>query len=209
MQTKPRTPRQKEQYERILETTREILAEQGYEGMQMRVLAERAGVSPMTIYNRFGNKDDLILRALQDLLNGQAEEAAETGLTGVELRLATAKIQVSQILRTPEYARAMASMLFSASPETPIVKTLLGDQLELLRTEVLQMQKSGELNNSVDLDLLVNSLVVSGWASILLWHKELVTDEEFDHHYTRAGILALAPAMTPETRQRYAKLLQA
>ena len=72
---KPPTARQMDRRRRILESTRDLLAEGGYEGLQMRVLAERAGVSPMTLYNRFGNKDDLILTALQEMLGGLRGEA--------------------------------------------------------------------------------------------------------------------------------------
>ena len=72
---KPPTARQMDRRRRILESTRDLLAEGGYDGLQMRVLAERAGVSPMTLYNRFGNKDDLILTALQEMLGGLRGEA--------------------------------------------------------------------------------------------------------------------------------------
>ena len=208
MQTKPRTPRQQEQYERILQTTREMLAEDGYEGMQMRLLAERAGVSPMTLYNRFGNKDDLILLALQDLLNGLAEEAQATGLKGIEFQLANTRILARQILDTPEYARAMAQMLFSAAPGAPIIQTLLGNQLESGAAHIQEMLDLGELDSSVDMTLMVRSLAVSGWSTILLWHKSLLSDEAFIEQYQRSALLVLAAAMTPETRLRYADLLK-
>ena len=81
-EARPLTPRQSDQRERVLEATRQMLAQDGYEGLQMRSLAEAAGVSLMTIYNRFGNKDDVIL--LGDL-NVDTAGLSELGrIPGVE-----------------------------------------------------------------------------------------------------------------------------
>ena len=47
---------------------REFVADQGYEGMVMSQVAERAGVSPTTLYNLYNTKDELVLAALRELL---------------------------------------------------------------------------------------------------------------------------------------------
>lgn len=201
------TPRQKEQRARVLAGTRELLAEQGYDGLQMRVLAERCGVSTMTLYNRFGNKDDLILVALQELLGSLAAETNASGKRGIEELLDLASRTADQILATPQYAQAMASMLFNAQPDSPICQTLLVAVIDESRNFIEQMLKLGELNNSVDTELLVRNLGVCRWSAILLWMKQIHTDAEFKAQYVCAPILTLAPAMTPKTRAIYAPKL--
>ena len=206
-QTKPRTPRQQQQYERVLECTRQMLAEAGYEGMQMRVLAERAGVSLMTIYNRFGNKDDLILLALQELLGNLATQAQQSGKQGIEFVLHNAAVIGRQIMATPEYAKAMALMLFNAHSDSPIVAALLTNGIDNARQQIAEMIGMGELDDSIDAELLAQSMAMCGWSSILLWMKGVVTDAQFQAHYARAPLLVLAPAMTAAARARYAERL--
>jgi len=186
-----------------------MLAEEGYEGLQMRLLAERADVSLMTIYNRFGNKDDLILLALQEMLSGLGDEAQTSGKQGVEFILHNAAIIARQIMATPEYAKAMALMLFNGQPQSPIVQALLSNGIETAARQIEAMQQLGELNDSIDSRALAQNLATCGWSSILLWMKGIVPDTRFRQHYVRAPLLVLAAAMTPSTRKRYAHRLGA
>lgn len=204
---KPLTPRQLDRHKRIVECTRDLLAEQGYEGLQMRVLADRAGVSPMTLYNRFGNKDDLILIALQELLAELAGRARVSRRTGIAFVLHTAQVNANQIVATPRYAKAMALMLFNGQPESPIVRTLLINNLDETQRQVREMMAAGELDDSVDAALLERNLSVCGWSTILLWMTGVIPDCEFEREYVRAPLLVLAPAMTPRTRSAYAAML--
>ena len=62
------TPRQEDRRQRILASARDLVADQGYDGMVMSQVAERAGVSPTTLYNLYNTKDQLVLEALRELL---------------------------------------------------------------------------------------------------------------------------------------------
>ncbi len=203
-EAKPLTPRQADQRERVLESTRQMLAEVGYEGLQMRTLAEAAGVSLMTIYNRFGNKDDLILLALQDMLAELGEEAASSGCTGIELVLENAAVVAEQILATPKYAKAMALMLFNGEPGSPIVAALLANNVSQAHARIDEMRAAKHINDGVDSDALARNLGICTWSTILLWMKGLIPDESFAREYRRAPLFVLAPAMTPATRKKYA-----
>ena len=59
----PLTLRQLERRERILETAIELAAEGGYEAVQMRDVATRAGVALGTLYRYFSSKDHLLAAA--------------------------------------------------------------------------------------------------------------------------------------------------
>ena len=209
MTEKQLTPRQADRRQRILEATRDLLADAGYEGLQMRLLAERAGVAPMTLYNLFGNKDDLILVALRDMLGDIARRAQSTGKRGIELLVENVALTAEQILTTPKYAQAMALMLFNAPEDSPIAQTLLINNVEQSRRRISEMLDAGEVDDTVDSELLARSLAVCGWAVILLWIKGVVPDAEFRHQYQCAPLLVLAPAMTKRSRLRYAARLKA
>ena len=69
IKVKELTPRQESRRHRILKVTREMVADHGYEGMVMSEVAERADVSPTTLYNLYNTKDELLLEALLSLIH--------------------------------------------------------------------------------------------------------------------------------------------
>ena len=70
--SKTLTPRQRERRARILQTARELIDESGYAGMTTRELAARAGVSATTLFNLYNTKEELLLAALRQQLDGKA-----------------------------------------------------------------------------------------------------------------------------------------
>ncbi len=192
----------------MLACTRELLAEEGYDGLQMRLLAERAGVALMTLYNRFGNKDDLILLSLQELLAELAERAASSGKTGIEFVLYNSGIIADQILATPRYAKAMTLMLFNGQIGSPIVDTLLVNNVKQSLAQVHDMIAQGELTREIEPELLARNLSTCTWSTNLLWMKGIIPDNRFKREYQRAPILVLAPAMSPAALKKYKKLLR-
>lgn len=202
------TPLQAERKARVLECTRELLAEVGYDGLQMRLLAERAGVALMTLYNRFGNKDDLILLALQELLAELAGRARSSGREGIEFILHNGGIIADQILETPRYAQAMALMLFNGQIGSPIVNALLVNNVSQNLKRVREMIELKELTEDVDANLLARTLSTCTWSTNLLWMKGLIPDSEFKREYQRAPLLVLAPAMSPSTLEKYRHYLR-
>ena len=65
----PRSPgRPKDMAKRaaILEAATELFVEKGYEGTSMEAVAAAAGVSKLTVYSHFGNKQGLFVEAVRD-----------------------------------------------------------------------------------------------------------------------------------------------
>ncbi len=60
-------PRSKKSDRAILDATLELLAEQGFDGLSIEGVADRAGVGKTTIYRRWANKEALVSAALQDM----------------------------------------------------------------------------------------------------------------------------------------------
>jgi AcrR family transcriptional regulator len=69
----------------VLTAARELFAELGFERTTMRAVAARAGVDPALIYHYFGDKDGLLVAALQPpvdettVFSGLADEADRAG----------------------------------------------------------------------------------------------------------------------------------
>lgn len=62
------TERQAQRRERVLRAAIELAAEGGYDGVQMRAVAERADVALGTVYHYFSSKDHLLAESLNEWL---------------------------------------------------------------------------------------------------------------------------------------------
>ena len=60
--------------ERILEATSQILAKDGYAALNMVDIAAAAEVTPPTIFNLIGRKEDLLLSLSRSLQSNQSQE---------------------------------------------------------------------------------------------------------------------------------------
>lgn len=57
----------------ILDAARDILAQEGYEGLSMRKVARRIDYSPTAIYLHFKDRDDLVSSVCEQLMSGLAK----------------------------------------------------------------------------------------------------------------------------------------
>ena len=83
---RPRQERSKRTYERLLDVTGQLLEEVGVDRISTNLVAERAGVSPPTIYHYFADKYAL-LRAL-----GERLMAAQNALVAIDFHQSESEI---------------------------------------------------------------------------------------------------------------------
>ena len=203
------TPLQRERRERILNTTRAQLSELGYDGINMRDLAAAADVSPTTLYNLYENKDVLVLSALQDQLEQMARQAEAHPEDGLTYLLEISRAISQQIQETPRWADAIARLLFQASPEDPISRTLLIDTLAARRAALEAMRQAGELNPDADTAALARSLMGAIWSTLLLWTKSVITLEVLPVELLRSQLYVLLAEATEAVRPRLEQELEA
>jgi AcrR family transcriptional regulator len=110
--------RHDETRERILEATLELISEKGYIGATTREIASQAGVSELTLFRKFGNKEHLFeemlsnftfLPRLKDLLAEIDEMPVEKGLNTIGIRY----------LKTLRERRALVQILLSEISHYP------------------------------------------------------------------------------------------
>ena len=65
---KPGRPRSAQAHKAIIDTTLELLAEEGYQGLSIEAVAARAGVGKTTIYRRWSSKEELVMEAMRHVL---------------------------------------------------------------------------------------------------------------------------------------------
>lgn len=90
--------------DRIINTTREVLLEDGYRNISLRKIARKIGVSATSIYLHFENKDDLIHTLMEqaiDRLNDRLEEKASTDKNPIQKLNDLAHVYIDFALKSP------------------------------------------------------------------------------------------------------------
>ena len=108
------SPRQIARREAILKCARESLSKHGYEGLTMRGLAEEVGVATSTLYNLYGNKDDLLLAAVDDLLVELADSARSAEMEGIDAILMMNEVTTAQIQKDSTLCRCDDTLAFTS-----------------------------------------------------------------------------------------------
>ncbi|HEX5755153.1 MAG TPA: TetR/AcrR family transcriptional regulator, partial [Arenimonas sp.] len=79
--TSPGRPKDLEKRAAILEAAKALFVEHGYDGTSMDAIAQRAGVSKLTVYSHFQDKDSLFVEAVK----AKCEEQLPPDLFSVDL----------------------------------------------------------------------------------------------------------------------------
>jgi len=143
----------------ILKSARKVVSHMGYDGLTMRGLAEASEVSPKTLYNLYKSKDELLLAALDDLLNGLVQTVHQTSDSkGFDYLLLRQERFSEEINNNPSYAQAMARALFQAKPEDILVKNLLVTPIRDILSQLKYEQRQGNLIQGLNLEDIARSL---------------------------------------------------
>ena len=143
---KPGRPKNPDLAQRLIRATRACFARRGFDGIAMDEIAWKAGMSKMTIYHCFRNKQTLLEATLDDLL-AQIPHASELtyGITGdsIEAKLLVVAQRLVRVLASADFElirRSLASDLppplrerileTAALPYFRAIQTFLDDQAD-------------------------------------------------------------------------------
>lgn len=142
--------------EAILGATRDLLAEKGLQGLSMRTLAQRVGVSATAIYHYFENKDELVRRVVEggfQRFGEYMEEAQRVHPKGsLERVRAVGEAYLQFALENHAYFRVLFSL---QHPDPHSLDDLPeGGGYGLLRQAVVDAMDAGAMR-TIDPDLMV------------------------------------------------------
>ncbi len=115
----------------ILEAAKALFVDQGYTGVSMDAIAGQAGVSKLTVYSHFGDKESLFSEAVKSkcvemlpdtLFVADAEGPLRDQLLGIataffELISSDAAVSVQRVMMAPETDDRLRSMFWQAGPK--------------------------------------------------------------------------------------------
>ena len=171
--------------ERVLDEARRLIAEAGYDGVTMRLLAERSEVASATLYNIYGNKETLIATAVSELLEEQIERSKRVSGGGLDGALNHIDWISGEILRMPEYARAMVTVYFSGSADNLVRDMLRQIASANYKSMMDRFREKGGLAPWVDTQIASDEIsnhiyaVVHDWAIGRLPPEKLADRQKF------------------------------
>ena len=167
------TPRQEDRRHRILGVARQMVADYGYGGMVMSEVAERAEVSPTTLYNLYNTKDELLLEALRELMVISYQRVGEMSELGPGWKHLLKVMEYGAALRAsePAYAEAITDALLRAVQGDALTELLLRGVRQDFLLSLAKMEERGELKKEVDVEHLATILLGNYWSTFMMINK--------------------------------------
>jgi TetR/AcrR family transcriptional regulator, cholesterol catabolism regulator len=117
---RPLSPTQAATRRKLLDAARAQATEAGYDGVTVRNVATRAGVSAPTAYQYFTSKDHLLVDVLVDLVaatEGSLAQHPVDGPTLVDRAVATLRRAVAQVAQAPGLYIALTRAYLTGGPD--------------------------------------------------------------------------------------------
>jgi AcrR family transcriptional regulator len=172
------TRQREERKQRILDVTRRLVVERGYDGVTMRELAEKSLVSVPTLYNLFGGKNELLLAAVESYfadLIGSAGSARKT--RGLERLLAIAETLGRETPRHAAYARSLMGFFGNVSDAGGIHEFVVRELTLEVVAALDEMKGKRQLAAWADTRALGGRISSQISITTFEWARNQVTDE--------------------------------
>jgi len=184
----------------ILDAALDVLAETGYDGMTIDMVAARAKAGKATLYRRWASKSELVVDAVACMKNADLDPARlpDTGSLRGDL---VALIKPHTIEDAQKRLQVMAGLVSLLSRHPELVETVHATVVEprarVNRLLFARAIERGEISPDVDLDTL--SLVSASMVS----YRTLVLRTPVDRAFLLAiidGVILPAVGLRPPTR---------
>jgi AcrR family transcriptional regulator len=191
VQTDNLTESQAARRERMLEAALGLAIEGGWDGVQMREVATRAGVALGTLYRYFPSKEHLLVsvmldqvRTLADRLSVRPPEGADSVERVADvLRRANRNLQAQ-----PEVTTAMIRALVAGNTDVAPVVTLVRDEMRRIISDALVDEGLPDQERLLQIDLLSDVWL----AALVSWISGAESSEAVLPHLTDAAAVLLA-----------------
>ena len=196
--TAPGRPRSKETESRILEAAIDLLAEEGYGGLSMDKVAERAQSTKPSIYRRWSSKNELVVAAVTRAFSRNALGEIDTGSVVEDIKRRMNRMTV--VLTKTKLGSLMPDIIAQTSRDEDL-RTLFS-RLEVERRAFLLSAldrgiERGELKKGAPKDLVPDLLLGALYLRAYIIHKPL------NARYSNALVEAvLAPYLTEKGQRR-------
>jgi AcrR family transcriptional regulator len=197
------TERQYRRREKILATARDLITRHGYEGVTMRELAEKANVTPKTLYHQFGNKENLLHIAVEERFRHTYQAINDHKMKkGIDKLFYIIDAVAASAKKNQVYAQALAPLT-----EAQATHPFLAIRLNTYRSALQQIQDDGDFEGSVDIGLLTHVIYRNVHPLYSTWYgASRVKPADFSKYNVS---LVLSSLTTGYTGQQVVKMIKA
>lgn len=193
---------------RILEAARCMVAADGIDGLSMRSLATRAGVSVATLYNLHGSKEDILVALAELTLYEQSARLEEIGVADpLDRAAAIIEISVEMFTSDPDLHRPLLSGLVR-SKTAPGVSGLAERCVARIESELEAAVARRQLGQPPSPQLLAYQIFMSYTAALDLWVQGAIDAAQFRAQGLLGCYMALLAAAAPRIRPRLKERLE-
>ena len=198
-----------ERRERILAAAREIIADEGFEALTTRALAERARVTVPTIYNLVGARDAVLFAAVEDqtarllAVLGQRAEAPP-----IERVLAVTEDCVAELVRMPRYYGALLRLMFTSDSGSALRRSVGRTLLREFLYGVEALYEAGELVDLVPARMLAERLTTDLTASSTQWATGDIDEAALHRNALLGTCVLMLGTTTGEARREVERRLE-
>jgi AcrR family transcriptional regulator len=160
------TPVQRERRRRIIEAALELAAEGGYEAVQMREVAARAGVALGTLYRYFSSKERLLVAGMGErvaMMRLRIKERPPVGDTPAQRVIEDLRRATRGLQRQPNVTSAMLKSLIASDGGVSELMEPIGEQM----TEIIVSAMGHPAPDEHDRAVAV--VIQHVWMASLLW----------------------------------------
>lgn len=208
---KPASNSDVDRLDRIIETARHQLATAGIDGLTMRSLAAESQVSPVTLYNRFGSKDNIVLLVIVENFKKYVDSnrpPSSATANPLDNLLELLRAERGTLKAQPEMSKALVTMYFKPDTKRKLSSHLLGMLRDRFTPILEDMQKSRLLAAPFDLELLSLDIADRFLAVAMKWFQEEFKEKELYDRICFSVLLALGGNSTGPQLKRIHSLLR-
>ena len=176
----------------IIQAALQLFKEKGFKETSIKSIAEVAEVSPVSIYNYFGSKDNLVALCVNDLFEEiaqQAEDILKSNLafnTKLDQALELCQEKMSQQISDYFEDKTVRDPAFSSL----LTKAITAKKRDIYRTYINLGKEEGLIDRDLSTELILNVMDALNSVGNQLAHSDnLETDVKKIHQIFLYGIL--------------------
>lgn len=176
----------------IIQAALHLFKEKGFKETSIKSIAEVAEVSPVSIYNYFGSKDNLVALCVNDLFEEiaqQAEDILKSNLafnTKLDQALELCQEKMSQLISDYFEDKTVRDPAFSSL----LTKAITAKKRDIYRTYINLGKEEGLIDRDLSTELILNVMDALNSVGNQLAHSDnLETDVKKIHQIFLYGIL--------------------
>ena len=175
----------------IIQAALQLFKEKGFKDTSIKSIAEAAEVSPVSIYNYFGSKDNLVALCVNDLfeeITQQAEDILKSDLdfkTKLDHAFALCQERMSQQISAYFQDNMVEDSVFS----TLLTKAITAKKRDIYRAYIKVGKEEGLIAEDLSTELILNVMdALNGMGNQIADSDNLETEVEQIHQIFLYGI---------------------